>query len=861
MLKYLLFFTCTSSWSITECDAAGIGSQSGPKYAPIDPDKVKVVHLIQSNHLDLGFSDYTSNVINRYFTGEWGTAAPPAPRNKTIYYDSFFLNAANTSRILRQKFEGKPGAPGYVYLVHPWLVKLFFECNIVDLFPHVNRSDALRCPTLAQTRTFKEALNRGDAVMHAFSHSSQPEVMDAVTFFAALDTVGETAAYLGVAPPRVLSQRDVPGLARSTIPLLAKHNVLGISVGANDGSPPPVVPSTVDCFSGHRQIRTPFVWEDRSSASSVIVDIHPGGYGGVIPLLDPKADNRSASIYSRDGLLCDCVGVPGLDDIMCYAFRGDNYGPASVRETEDNFVVFGAAFPNATIHASTLDKFFSLLNEPTVRDALPRVTAEIGDTWIFGVSSDPLKTATMRAMMRQRTRHVNTSNASSTEEPGMDSFTHMLLKTSEHTWGGSYAGHMQVFPPSNWSNTYFNKARENASDPFYAVAEESWDEQREFLASALHALDEPFAPAAATVDGRAGQSPLAAAIREEVAAITAPAPDPRAHGYNKVDASLWTDAFQLGASATVAVDPATGGVVAFQTEGGMSWASPSHPLLRFMYRTHSYAEKCRYAKTYQYSHGGIHPYSPGAYTPPSPGLNASASLEARQLHAPVAEMWALPPHDTDWHQGSNHTQVATYQSVVLRLNGVFPQSATSDVPYSTFGAVWVNLTAASGEAGTAVTAEIVWEAKTPTRLPESTWVEFRPRLPPPPTATPDSNGTQATTAASWRLTVDKLGAATDTADVVGNGGAAVHGMAPDGAVTWQAPHAQMAVYSLDAAIVAPGWNVNIWDWDAYAKTPVDPHDGAAVCLHNNLYTTNYILWYPWHQEDSLSRFRFRMEMK
>lgn len=48
----------------------------------------------------------------------------------------------------------------------------------------------------------------------------------------------------------------------------------------------------------------------------------------------------------------------------------------------------------------------SLLEQPSVRNALPKVTAEIGDTWIFGVSSDPLKTATMRAMMRQRSRFV-----------------------------------------------------------------------------------------------------------------------------------------------------------------------------------------------------------------------------------------------------------------------------------------------------------------------------------------------------------------------------------------------------------------------------------------------------------------------
>lgn len=135
----------------------------------------------------------------------------------------------------------------------------------------------------------------------------------------------------------------------------------------------------------YQQVRTPFVWRDRVSATSVIVDIHPGGYGGEIPLLDPSDNESTSSYFSRDGLLCDCVGIPSLPDVMCYAFRGDNYGPAGVNETEENWKVFGKAFPNAVVKASTFDAFFDLLNQPAVRDQLPVVTSEIGDTWIYGV--------------------------------------------------------------------------------------------------------------------------------------------------------------------------------------------------------------------------------------------------------------------------------------------------------------------------------------------------------------------------------------------------------------------------------------------------------------------------------------------
>eukprot|EP00662_Eupelagonemidae_sp_cell21_P042103 gene42103-66435_t len=47
----------------------------------VEPSAVRVVHVVASNHLDLGFCDYATNILNRNLVGEWGTAAPPAPRN------------------------------------------------------------------------------------------------------------------------------------------------------------------------------------------------------------------------------------------------------------------------------------------------------------------------------------------------------------------------------------------------------------------------------------------------------------------------------------------------------------------------------------------------------------------------------------------------------------------------------------------------------------------------------------------------------------------------------------------------------------------------------------------------------------
>ena len=63
-------------------------------------------------------------------------------------------------------------------------------------------------------------------------------------------------------------------------------------------------------------------------------------------------------------------------------------------------LLFVLQFPSATIQPSTFDAYFAELNR--ARDKLPVVTSEIGDTWIYGIASDPLKNTQYRAMARAR---------------------------------------------------------------------------------------------------------------------------------------------------------------------------------------------------------------------------------------------------------------------------------------------------------------------------------------------------------------------------------------------------------------------------------------------------------------------------
>lgn len=486
------------------------GAAGGPRYKPVDPLAVRKVHVVASNHLDVGFADFAEKILDRYFTGEMGTAAPPLPRNQSLYYPSFFVSAARTAQALRRD---NSSAAGLRYMAQSYLVSYFLlNCSQLAKYPRPPHEDPVRCPNSTEVAEVEAAIRRGDIYWHAFPHNAQPEVMDAAFFRHGLQQAASLARRYGQTPSGVLSQRDVPGLTRAAVPLLAGAGALGVSVGVNDGSPAPIVPSTVDCYSGFRQVRTPFLWRDAASGTDVVADFHPGGYGGIIPI-EPES---GVPYYSRDGILCDCVGLAGLEEVLCYAWRGDNYGPAGVAETKQTFAEFQKAFPAATVTASSLTAYFEYLQPH--KGSLPVVTQEIGDTWVYGVASDPLKLAQMRAMMRAR---AGCDAACAAAEPGYDEFSRFVMKLPEHTWGSCGCGHMHTSPPTDaWSQADLARAIGAAGNTsFYAIEHASWVEQRAFVKLAVEALG-----GSGEGVGSGGKSALQAAIVAEFSALQAPAP-------------------------------------------------------------------------------------------------------------------------------------------------------------------------------------------------------------------------------------------------------------------------------------------------------------------------------------------------
>eukprot|EP00039_Didymoeca_costata_P002226 m.58377 g.58377 ORF g.58377 m.58377 type:complete len:810 (+) comp11178_c0_seq1:90-2519(+) len=788
--------------------ASIVSSANNNNNNTVNPLSVNKVHLVWSNHLDLGFADFVTNVMNRYFTGGIGTCAPPLPRNQTMYYKPFFELAINNSEYFRMHPDLNMS---FSYMTQSFLIEHFLSCNASEFpFQNFHKQHKLRCPTPESVTKLEQALRDGDIYFHAFPHDAQPELMDSESFAAlGLTPAATLASRFGLAPPKVLSLRDVPGLTRGIVPVLVKNNVTGISIGANDGSPPPIVPSVFDCYvDGKHQVRTPFVWRDEASDTEVIMDIHPGGYGGVTGGSMPNG----IPFFSRDGTLCDCLGVAGFDEVMCTTFRGDNYGPNGTEQVKQDFKVFSHAFPNAKIERSTFDAFYTLLESR--KNLLPTLTSEIGDTWMYGVSSDPLKVAQMRAMMRAGTATGYTE--------ATPIFKRYAIKLSEHTWGAQGGLHNNITHPTNaWTVQELAHERMVNSDPYYQFMEDSWDEQRAFIKVSTEALPP--------------DSKMAEMIAEEFEAISAPVPTEetlKTAGYIPVAHSAWEEMFKFG-DYEAKFNISTGGIASFVEHNGASqieWADFDNQLATFMYRSHSYEEACEYGLTYNYNHGGQYPYNQSDGCP-TDGMNNTKTM-SKHWYYPVKDMWIRDKNNEN-------------SSIVLQLEA--PNTIRS-LGYG--GPVTVFVTFSVSKAKKGLEVELVWDEKAACFLPESSWFEFKPKL-------------ATTTESEWKLYVDKMGRENiDASDVVGNGGAVLHGVDPVNAgiafkqINNPKEVSKIRIESLDAGLVAPGYVRNTWDYKAYDSKPVSSFDGAAFNLHSNLYDTNYVVYYPWRKEESMSRFRF-----
>lgn len=198
-------------------------------------DDIKYVHVVASNHFDAGYTDKLVNVLNKYF-------------------DEYLPKIPIIGQELAQQ------NISWTFMEHAWILSLFMQCP-----PNIG----LHCPSQTSKDQIIKSVNEQQITWYAFPFNSELELYGpSMTEFGAYLSMKQlpslfTSAHI----PSVVSQRDVPGMTRSMIPLFKKANISAVSIGANSRASTLNVPEV-------------FRWSDPQSGEELIGIYHPKGYGG-----------------------------------------------------------------------------------------------------------------------------------------------------------------------------------------------------------------------------------------------------------------------------------------------------------------------------------------------------------------------------------------------------------------------------------------------------------------------------------------------------------------------------------------------------------------------------------------------------
>ena len=209
-----------------------------PTVPAAEPSGIRKVYIVFSNHFDAGYTlnengSTTGAVINQYF-------------------HEHFPRAIATAKHQRENTPGRP----YKWMTQSWLVDAFLNCGHAKINRYGPSAPSdVRCPNAPAVENFKNAVRHGDIVWHAFPFNAEPELFTAELFDAALNLTFRQDDFFAKKRRKTLSQRDVPGLTRAAIPLLARRGIQGVSVGENAQVAPSAVPPI-------------FVWRDNAQSNS-----------------------------------------------------------------------------------------------------------------------------------------------------------------------------------------------------------------------------------------------------------------------------------------------------------------------------------------------------------------------------------------------------------------------------------------------------------------------------------------------------------------------------------------------------------------------------------------------------------------
>ena len=527
------------------------------------------------------------------------------------YFEQHFPRAIQTAAALR-----KEGRDPFVWTTGSWLVYRYLEQASGE-----------------EKQRMEEAIRAGDIAWHALPFTWQTELMERSLIAG------------GVGLSRALDRRfqitttgakmtDVPGHTRGLIAPLAGQGVKFLNIGVNSASTPPDVPPL-------------FVWKD-AGADSLIVMYHLRRYGGI-------------------------VKIPGSDLAVDVEVANDNAGPHRIEAIQRIYADLRRQFPNAEVKASSLTAIANAI-EP-YRNRLPVVTQEIGDAWIYGVPSDPLKLARYREVARLRNEWIGAGKLQSGGDTDLAFLSHLLLEV-EHTWGTDTKTWLDFdhYTPRD--------LKQMLDQPKYKVVQASWAEKRQNLFDAMDALP----------------APLRTQAVERIRALQPVEPPIDGLREHRAGDPIETRHF------TMAMDAQTGAITRLESKRSKhNWAGAHQPLALFSYQTLSKSDYDRFFEAY---------------------LKSKADWAPKDFGKPNIERFGAEsrvwlPSLTE----CRHANDANGHRIVAQLRIDDEQAAKAG---STAWPQKMTLEVLLPDAEPVVDLRFSWFGKIANRMPEALWLSFQP---------------------------------------------------------------------------------------------------------------------------------------
>ncbi len=549
----------------------------------------------------------------------------------------------------------------------------------------------------ADRKTMEAAIARGDIAWHALPFTWQSEMLTPSLIEGSLSLSQSLDQRFG-RKTTGCKMTDVPGHTRGLIAPLAKHGVTFLEIGVNGGSTVAKLPPI-------------FLWKAPSGASLPVM--YHWDYSGE-------------------------ARVPGSDIVLVTCVRNDNSGPHTADEIAEIHRDLAYHYPHAEIIAGSLSDMADALAPH--RDALPVITAEIADTWIYGCPSDPLKVARYRAVARLREQWIGAGKFALGDSTDTALLRHLLLEP-EHTWGTDTKTWLDFdnYKPADLARMLDTKN--------YKTVQFSWNEKRQDLLDAIATLPAPLrAEAEQAIAELHPTEPKSASGPESASGPASPSA-----------ASVETPHYLL------AFDPATGAITRLRSKAtGREWATPEHPVALLAYQTLSHDDYVRFIAAY---------------------LTTTADWAFKDFGKPNIERFGAVSRT--WLPTSAIVRVSeTPEAHRVLIQPAFDDRQAFSSGLASFPPkLYIELTLPKAQPEIAI--DLTWFGKPATRLPEALWLTFNPAVADPH---------------NWSM--DKTGEPVSPFDVVASGNRHMHAVQAGFTYT-EGPH-KFSVEPLDAPVIALG---------------------------------------------------------